>query len=68
MYKDRLSFCKLGNFKGHIIYNKKMGMDAAMRCSYELGCRDVIKEIGIHVHEVRQLLDHIKNYVLAFLR
>ena len=55
-YRDSISCCPLGPFKSYIIYSKDIDVAAAMKYSYELGTKDVMKETANHLHQVRELL------------
>lgn len=51
-YEEKLSFCSLGKFQTYIVYNAGVSTEKAMRCCYELGSKDIIKEAGIQLHQV----------------
>ena len=56
-FEEKLSFCSLGNFRTYIVYHADVSLEHVMRCCYELGCKDTIKEAGLQLHQVQvQLL------------
>ncbi len=50
-----LRFCHLGPFQSYIVYHDGTSMDAAIKWSYQIGCRDVLQDVGTQIHqEIRE--------------
>ena len=51
-YSDSIACCSLGPFKSYILCSKNIDVATAMRWSYKLGSKDMMKDAGSQLHQV----------------
>lgn len=54
-YKHRLSFCKLeqtAKFKSCLVYDARTSIDRVVSLAYELGTKDMVTEVALHLRKV----------------